>query len=410
MEVGELMADVYNYITSTGTITTSTDVIQTDVQDEFLNALGLDLNLNPNTPQGLLITGETLSRIAVADNNAALANQINPNLAGGVFLDAILALTGVQRSPSTPSTVLCTITGVEGTLIPAGSQASETGSGNQNIFETVNAVTIPVGSILSNVAFQSVVDGPISAAANTLTKIVSNILGWETVTNPLAATLGVLTQSDTAARTLRQLTLASQGSSLAQAITAALYEVPGVTSLTFRENVANTTQVIDGITMVAHSLYACVNGGTNTAVAEAITAKKSGGCNYNNGASAFPLSVALTEPFSGQLLTVLFDRPDIINVQVQATVSAATSVQNPTTAVTDSIQAYAAGQIAGEPGLVVGASVSCFELAGAVTMQTPGIFVHNMQTKTGVGSYSNAEIPVALWQIAVVDSITVIIV
>ena len=407
------MADpVYDYVVPTGTITTDTGAIKTQVEDEYKAVFGSDLIVTPETPQGALIVTETLARVAVADNNASLANQINPNLAGGVYLDAILALTGVQRTASTPSTVLCTITGVVGTIIPAGSQASETGSGNSNIFQSIAPVTIPSGGSITGVAFQSIVDGPIPATINTLTQIVSDVLGWETITNPAAATLGQDTQSDISARSLRRQTLFSQGSSLAGAIYAAVKEVDGVTSLTFLENVANTTQVISGVTMVAHSIYACVDGGTNDAVAKAIASKKSGGCNYNNGASGDPQSVPVTDPYSGQVMDVLFDRPDIIQILVRVTISAATSVQNPEQAVIDAILKYAQGGLDGETGLIVGAAVSCFELGGAVNREAPSIFVHNVETKVSAGSFSNAEIPIAKWEIANIDdsSITVVIV
>lgn len=58
---------------------------------------GQDLDISPETPQGVLITMETENRDAIVRNNAELANQINPDLAGGVFLDAIWALMGGAR-------------------------------------------------------------------------------------------------------------------------------------------------------------------------------------------------------------------------------------------------------------------------------------------------------------------------
>ena len=86
------MTNVYDYVATTGVIVPDTAVIQTQVQDEYLAAFGSDLNISPSTPQGILITTETLARSSVADNNATLANQINPNESGGIFLDALLAL------------------------------------------------------------------------------------------------------------------------------------------------------------------------------------------------------------------------------------------------------------------------------------------------------------------------------
>ena len=74
------MADVYNYINTTGLIVPDSSEILTEVQNEYVAAFGADLQVNnPNSPQGLLINAETQARIAVANNNATLANQINPS-------------------------------------------------------------------------------------------------------------------------------------------------------------------------------------------------------------------------------------------------------------------------------------------------------------------------------------------
>lgn len=404
------MADVYNFIVPNGVITTDAEQIGLEVQQEYKDAFGEDLVVTPNTPQGVLITAETLARISVADNNASLANQINPNEAGGTFLDAILALTGSQRTPASSSTVIGQLTGVAGTFIPEGSQARE--SVNGELFQTTAAVTIGTGGTAS-VQFAAVNTGPIACDAGDLTQIVSDILGWETVTNAAAATLGQETQSDVAARLFRRNTLASQGSSLAGAIIAALYETEGVKSLTFRENVANAPDTIDDVLMAAHSMYACVDGGTDQAVAQAIMSKKSGGCNFSNGGSSNPVDEIVIVPFSEQSIHVLFDRPDIIQILVRATVKVNTSIQNPENAVKQAILDYAAGLLDGEAGLIVGQSVSSFELAGAVNREYPGIYVQNMEISLASPvSYGNAEIPIKIYEKATIteSSITVIIV
>lgn len=405
------VADVYNYIVPTGTIVPDASDIQTEVQNEYKQVFGQDLIVTPNTPQGILITAESLGRIAVADNNAALANQINPNLAGGIFLDAILALMGSQRTVLVYTRVSCTLTGVAGTIIPQGSQARD--SVNGILFASIATVTLSPGSPgMAVVDFDCLVAGSVTVAINTLTQIVSNVLGWESVTNPAIQTLlGSETQSDEAAKLFRRNTLAAQGSSLALAITSALFAVKGVLSLTFRENIAAITQVIDGITMVAHSIYTCVDGGSNTDIANALVSKKSGGCNYNNGASADPQDVTVVIPFSGQVMHILFDRPDLLPILVRATVKANSSIQNPIAVVKKAILDYAAGLIPGDAGLMVGTSVSCFELSGAVNIEAPGIFVQNMETTlASIVNYSNAEIPIALWEKAtLVDSSIVVV-
>jgi len=70
---------LYNFIESTGTIVPDTSDLLTAVQGEYTSAFGEDLNLDPETPQGILISMEVLARAAVAANNANLANQTNPD-------------------------------------------------------------------------------------------------------------------------------------------------------------------------------------------------------------------------------------------------------------------------------------------------------------------------------------------
>lgn len=393
------MVDTYQYIIATGLIVPDTSNIQSGIQSEFKSVFGADLIVTPDTPQGVLITAETLARSEVVRNNAAVANQINPNYAGGIFLDAIMALTGIERTPQTQSLVAgVLLTGVPGSILPQGIQA-KTSTGD--VFSSASSVTLDVDGN-ATVDFYSVVFGPIPCPASSLTTIVTGVIGWETVTNPNAAVLGTTTQSDDAARAFRQNTLSFQNVSLPEAITSALYATEGVTSLSFRENVAATTQTIDGISMVAHSVYACVKGGTDTDVAAALLENKSSGAAWNGGTS-----IIVIEPASGQSYTVKFDRASEIGILIKATIKYGTVDQ-----VTAAILAYAAGEIPGEAGFVVGAPVSPFEIAGAINQQYPTIYVKKVEISlVSPISYTTDEIPIALNQIAITQStfITVII-
>lgn len=390
------MAD-YIYLIPSGQIIPDTSVVQAQVIAEFKVAFGSNLNTDPSTPQGMLINMETLSRIAVLENNAQLANQQNPNLAGGVALDSIMALTGLERVAQQFSTVSANLAGVPGSIIGTSAQAQETVNGQ--IFQLTAAVTLSVGGTGVGV-FQALNPGPVSAAPGTLTKIISGAVGWETVTNPDAATLGQLTQSDIAARGLRLVTIGIQGSSLAKAILGALALVSGVTSAVFRENFEDVYEVIDGVNLKPHSMYACVQGGLDADIANALVSKKSGGCNYNGNTS-----VVITQPFSGQVMTILYDRPEIILIMVRATVKTPPNIQDPTNLVKQAILDYANGLLNNEPGLKIGVSVSAFELAGAVNIEQPTIYVSNMEISvTSPLNFSNATIAIGINQIALIQS------
>lgn len=385
------MAEDYLYIKETGTVVPDTSTILTGVQDEYKTAFGTDLDVSPATPQGLLISAETAARDQVVRNNAALANQINPNIAGGIFLDAICALTALERDKATRSTVTATLTGVDGTVIPEGSRA-QTPSGA--VFESTGDVTIASGT--ASVVFQSVDYGPIPCGIADLTQIVDPVLGWETITNSLAADLGTEEQTDQSLRALRRMTLAIQGVALPEAIISALYVVPGVKSLKFRENITASTATIDGVSMVAHSVYACVDGGTNLDVATALLANKSLGANWNGG-----VSVNVVEPTSGQTYAVKFDRPTAVPIMARAWVRSDSALVDPVSATKEAMIAYANGEMEGELGFVVGAAVSSFELAGAVNRSAPGIYVQKVETSDDGGSnWSTDEIEIGIDQIA----------
>ncbi len=390
------MAD-YDYVSDTGVILTDTADLLTAVQDEYRAALGGDLVLDPSTPQGVLITAETLARDAVMRNNAALANQINPNLAGGVFLDAICALTGLNRLPATRSVVQgVVLAGVPGTAIPEGVVAL-TEDGDR--FESLSAAAIGVGGTV-DVDFRSVEYGPIACAVGTLTRIESAVLGWETVTNPAAATLGTVRQGDQDLRAKRRNTMALQGVALPVAITSALYAVEEVGSLVFRENISSDYQIIDGVEMRPHSIYVCVRGGRDSDVAQVLLANKSLGAGFTSGAGV-AVTMAVVESASGQSYQVSFDRPQEIPVKLRVTVKANTTLIDPQAAVRGAIMAYVRGELDGEAGFVVGADVSPFELAGAVSVRYPGLFVRQAEATTlADDAYGTATIPIAVWQVA----------
>lgn len=389
---------LYNYIENTGTIVADTSNILTEVQTEYQDQFGSDLVVTPDTPQGVLINAEALSRAAVAANNASLANQINPNIAGGVFLDSLLALTGMQRTAQTQTQVTnVTLTGVASTVVPAGSLAA-TSAGDQ--FASQETVTLSSGGT-ATINFASVAFGAIPCASGDLSVIVSNILGWETVTNngsgspASVTTLGSVTQSDQAARALRQNTLAFQGVALPVAITSALYNVPGVTSLWFQENTSATTQTINTISMVPHSIYVSIAGGSETAIAAALLENKSSGCAWNGGTS-----VTVVEPASGQSYTVLFDIPAKIGILIQVTTTNGNEAN-----IIQAILDYAAGNINGLAGFVVGANVSPFEIAGAIMSEFPAYYIQQVEISlTSPVSYTTNPITINPNQIAVTQA------
>lgn len=395
------MAD-FNYITDRGVIVPDTSTIRDQVVADWRSLFGQDLVVTPETPQGIFITQDTEIRDGVARNNAELANQINPDLAGGIWIDGIWSLTNGGRRPATFSILNGVVLGGQpSTLVPAGSVAVLTATGAR--FLTTSPVIIgPDGNVTATLRAE--VTGPIAAAAGSLDQVASSVLGWETVSNPTAAVVGRDVETDIASRMRRRKTLALQSIAAPEAIISRLYEIDGVRSLTFRENTTNATQVIDGITIRYHSVWVCVEGGTNAEVAQALLETKTLGAGWTGA-----VIVPTVDAVSGQTYNVQFDRPIELTRFVRVTVKP--TPLDAQRIVRQSLVSYIAGELDGEEGLVVGADISPFELAGAINQVEPRIFVSKIEISSDGVSWSTATVEVALNQVARISesSITVVV-
>lgn len=403
----------YTYINETGTVVADTSELRQVVEAEFVAALGSGLNLDPSTPQGVLITAETLARDKVMRNNADLANQINPNIAGGVFLESICALMGLQPITAKKSVVPnVQLLGNPATQIPAGVRIK---GASEALFASVAPVTLDSnGEAFVN--FESVQYGAFEAPVGSLNTIVDSVLGWGAVNNPTAAIVGNETQSDFSLRRKRVMTLGAQGVGSVPAIVANLSKVDGVVGISIRENTADTNQTIDGVTLFRRSIWVCVDGGADAAVAAALLKSKSGGLAWTTGVgggTGTPVTVPTVEPASGQTYDVKFTRNLTIPCLARITVAKTSlTTLELTAACEDAIVKYANGDLEDE-GLVLGVDVSPFELSGAINKLYPNIFVKKVEVTTvAANNFQVAEIPIQLWEKATIvkGSVSVVVV
>lgn len=393
------MAD-YQYIVSTGVVIPDTSEIRAEVESVWRSAFGQDLVVTSETPQGAMITIDVESRDAMVRNNAELANQINPDIAGGVFLDAIWAFTRGRRRPATRSVLSgVEFRGVPGTSIPARSVAVVETTGAR-FLTSVDMIIGSSGLVTGQMV--SELTGPISAPSGSLNQVASSVLGWEQVNNPTSASLGADRESDIASRKRRRNTLALQSISLSEAVFSRVADVDGVNSLSYRENYTKDPKVIDGITLEPNSIWVCVDGGIETDIATALLNAKTGGTGWNGD-----VLVSLIDPWSGQPYSVRFDRPEEISRLVRVTIK-----QTPLDAQTIiplAVKQYEAGELNGEDGLVIGEDLSPFEIAGAINEVEPRIFVRSVETSADGLTWSSAIIPANINQVFRILSVQVVV-
>ena len=248
---------------------------QADIDDAF----GGGVNPALETPQGQLATSETALVAQKNSEIAFVANQVDPRFAAGRFQDAIGRIYFMTRMPATSTVVTCTLGGVPGTVIPAGTLALDT---SQNTYQLLGTVTIGSGATVVG-QFANLTTGPIPCPSASLTQIYQAISGWDTITNAAPGALGSYVESSQAFELRRHNSVAANSHGTVDAIFAAVAAVPGVLNLYVIDNPSGST-VSYGSTnypLAPHSVYVAVVGGEAAAVAQAIWQFKDAGCSYS---------------------------------------------------------------------------------------------------------------------------------
>lgn len=307
------MTSNYIFTPSNGVIIPDTADIKTSVQNEVTEAfqdLG-QISLEDATPQGRFIDIETNSRAAVISFNAEIANVlVNISSSAGMALDAWGANFGVPRIGASASKVPVIVGGAENTIIPAGSQAIDI---NGIIWTAENEILLS-SSGTGTGTFVCTQTGPISLGAGELNAIVASstlgVDGWETITNTAIATLGSNVESD-AAYKLRILQSIFSGSALFGNYASACYKVDGVADVFAYDNPYGSTRQLDNISIPAHSVYVCVDGGNAADVASALYTVKSAGCGWVGNTT-----VNVIDPVFGTANVVEYQIPTATNITI----------------------------------------------------------------------------------------------
>lgn len=133
--------------------------------------------------------------------------------------------------------------------------------------DVVLSAGITARKVTKQIVFESQNTGPIRAPAGTLTKIVTPVSNWDSVTNPLDASLGRDLETDTDYRVRRRASLAIAGASTVPAIRASLLGITDVTAAIVKEN---DTNVVDISGRPPKSFECIVLGGDDADIAERI--------------------------------------------------------------------------------------------------------------------------------------------
>lgn len=179
-------------------------------------------------------------------------------------------------------------------------------------FSFLASNNIIVGQIASPAKFQCDSYGDIDPGIGKVTEIVTQIIGWEAVNNPIAAVIGRNDETTTELRQRYDTSVYILGCTMLESIRANLLEnVPGVTAAIVFEN---HTDNIDSDGRPPHSIECVVQGGEKEDIADMIWQQKAAGIDTHGS-----VEVEILDS-QGAVQIMKFNRPTQIKVWLKVKV------------------------------------------------------------------------------------------
>lgn len=282
-------------ITPTGITAPTYAEILAYLQGKYRSIYGDDVYLEPDSQDGQFLAVQAL---AISDANAAVVAaylSFSPGTAQKAALSSNVKINGIARAVPTNSQADLVIIGQAGTVITSGIAEDQ----NSNKWALPASVTIPPGGTITVTATCTAL-GAVSAGIDQINKIVTFTRGWQSVTNPSAASEGAPVETDPALRARQKTSTALPSRTVLEGTIGAVASVAGVTRYVAYDN---DTSVTDANGIPANHLAIVVEGGDVTAIASAIAAKKGPG-----GGTYGTTSVTVQNVY-GMPITINYFRP-----------------------------------------------------------------------------------------------------
>lgn len=388
-----------NGVVSTGFNVKPFDDIFNDLEAAVRASLNNDSSLYPDSVEGQLISTISIETRELWEQLGLCYDGFNPSAIGGQQLDNLVLLNGLTRQLERPTIVKLSLTGLDATVIPVGSIVQDPITEDQ--YQTVNEVTILLGVALVDAS--ALLVGPTTALAGTITDIVTNINGWNTVTNDNDAIPGRFDESEAELRLRRSRSLALAGNSSYDSVFAAVQAVAGVTFVGINENDTDTINA-DGV--APYTFETIVEGGDDNAIGSAIWSKKPLG-----GPTQGSITVQVPDLIN-KLHAINFSRPTGITIWLNADVTFLTG-SVPTDAADTLAQAivdFAAGLLIPGRNFSVAEDVILSELYQPFNATYDDISVANLEIGIDGILFNPANIPIAFNELSAWDVSRIVIV
>ena len=296
--------------TDNGLKLSDTSTVLKQVQNVFLQAFP-NLNIEPSTPQGQIITFITELFTKAQTDILEFANVIL-NGGTGIWLDAYCkTYYGIIRKTASKGSVTALISGTIGTIIPAGFTAK---SGDYE-FETISEYIIASGGNVYAELFAKD-DGDFSVNIDTLTTIITPVTGVERITNPYESVAGSDIETDNELRLRAANSLTYRATSIFDGMLAQILQLAGVSKIAGKENNTKNSVSYKGIMLEPNSISVVVKGGDLQAIGKVILENKTVGADVMGD-----IDINVYEEISKQTSTMRIYRPTQVALKAELQVA-----------------------------------------------------------------------------------------
>lgn len=289
------------------TIKTNEELV-TELEDGYKEIYGADINLESNSPDGQVIQLFAQGGTDIREQIQQIYNSFNPDRALGTVLDERVPINNIERigGSYTIQPILVTVDRAL-SLIGLDANFSDPIGNEYTVQDDAGTQFILIdsknfaGAGNDSLNFRAKELGLVETTVDTITNQATVVLGVVSVNNP-TGTLedGENQESDADLKVRRAQSVGNPAEGYIDGLQGSLLDVEGVSEAKVYENVSNVT---DGDGIPAHSIWAIVESGANSDIADVIYDKKTPGTGMR-GTVVVDITTA-----SGGIFQAKFDRP-----------------------------------------------------------------------------------------------------
>jgi len=274
-----------------------------------------DIDFSQNTKDGQVVGIEANLLLDLQSFGAYVATQLDPDFATGFMLRVIAKLCGISPRPATYSQWDLTVNSTRDLTLLNGYKIEDE-IGQQ--WELTVDTNVNIGANV--VTFRAVDSGVVVGTLGDIITPVDVVLGISSIVADVDnSTVGVAEETDEEFRIRRNKSLENPAYSIVGGLYAKLGNLSNVTDVVVYENDSDTTDVDKA--MPPHSIWAIIEGGNVTEIAEIMAKQKTGGTALKGSVTSTYQETIILNSTTSFIYNheMKFDRPTYVPVYITAT-------------------------------------------------------------------------------------------